>query len=381
MSARFRGFTLLELLIAMSLFMVLGTALIALVTRAIGFLEVGTGGAELQDKGGDILRPFESDMQNVLVERSLAPGAPEIRFYCDFVAVDSDGNGENDYLAQRLAFVRSSNQEAVDPVARRAGTTPGGAAYLDGKLDAEEAANGELKAVGGAMEVLYMAVPEDAENPGLLTIYRGTRAPVGGAGSLLDPETVKTIADLKRVAQPLMSGVLHFGVKFWTAQTSSWDISMGGLGSGAPSLTWDSTRGILPGGRGTEGFALARGTDSLVDPRDDVSPRKVHVTFVVDRTGRDAKAADLVGGIDDRQRDISVAPSTSFATDSNVDFIKVGTEWVEYSARLDEQFTARQRGARNTTAVSHKNGAKVRAGHTVETVILVPSYREDWNFR
>ncbi|MCU0726492.1 MAG: prepilin-type N-terminal cleavage/methylation domain-containing protein [Planctomycetes bacterium] len=401
MAARNRGFSILELLIAMSLFMVLGTALIALVTRAMDFLETGTAGGELQDKGADFLRSFVSDLENVVVERGTTTGLPLVRFLSDSVPVDSDGDGKVDYHAQRVAFVRSTNADVVDPVARLGGTSTRAEAYFDGQSDFEEASTGRLRALGGLEEVLYMAVPEppkpeeaveegvpgekpvakEALDPGVLTLYRGVRSPVGGTGSLLDRDTVKTVDDLKKVAQPFLRGVLHFGVRFWSARTSSWDTVAVTGKLNAPMSVWDSTRGILPPGTGRNEFPLARGTASLTDPRDDVSPRMARVSFIYERSGRQADVDWLAGMLDETGRRLGVRQSTALALSSQLPYVKVGTEWVGYASRTEDRFELRERGALNTEAVSHRDGERVRAGVVMERTILIPNYREDWNVR
>ncbi len=379
MSVRSRGFSLLELLIAMSLFLVLGAALVALLTRALDFLDTGTGGTEIQDKANDFLIPFKTDIEGVVVERSLMPGTPAIRFQCDFVDVDSDGNGSNDYRAQRLVFVRSNSREGSDAVARMSGTRPGADAYLDGSKDVEEAEAGKLRALRGMEEVLYIALPDDPTNPGMLTLYRGTRSPPGGPGTLFD---AKSPARIRAVAQPLLKGVLHFGVAFWTPRSADWNINYGKSGGDSPVLTWDSTRGVLPQGQnpGQNQFAFARGAKSLSDPRDDISPRALRVSFVFKRTGRDSVEGQLMKALDEGGRKATV-DSTAFAAGAARDFIKIGTEWMSFSGRTDEVFSLTSRGARGSSPSSHERGDMVHCGASVVRTIMIPSYREDWNFR
>ena len=55
-SRRTGGFTLVELMVSMSLFLVLGTALVALLTNAFEFLRSGTAGSEVADMAGEYLR-------------------------------------------------------------------------------------------------------------------------------------------------------------------------------------------------------------------------------------------------------------------------------------------------------------------------------------
>lgn len=379
MSTRSRGFTLLELLISMSLFLVLGTALVALLTRALDFLDVGTGGTEMQDKANDFLIPFKTDVESVIVERSLMPGAPAVRFQSDFVDVDSNGDGSNDYRAQRLVFVRSNNREGSDSVARLSGTKPGADEYMDGDKDVEQAEAGTLRALRGMEEVLYIALPDDPLNPGLLTLYRGTRAPPGGPGTLFD---VKTPAQIKAVAQPLLKGVLFFGVSFWTPLSTEWTTTDGKSGGESPVSTWDSTRGVLRKGRNPaqNEFPFARGEKSLEDPRDDISPRSLRVTFVFKRTGRESVEGQLMRALDESGTKATV-DNTAFVAGAPLDFLKIGTEWMSFSARTDDVFSISSRGARGTIPASHERGDMVHCGASVIRTIMIPSYREDWNFR
>jgi prepilin-type N-terminal cleavage/methylation domain-containing protein len=369
---RNRGFTLVELLIAMSLFVVLSTALIALLTQAFDFLRVGTAGSEVSDKGSDFLRPFRADLENVIVERSLEPGSARIRFLCDGIPFDSDGDGNVDYLAQRLAFVRSTREELADPVTRLAGTNPAATQVIDGKNDYDEAKAGELRAAGGMMEVLYIAIPDDPENdPGLLTLYRATRMPVGGSGSLLDPQTVRSMDDVRRVAEPFVAGVLYFGVEFSTPEGSS---------VGGTIRTWDSTRGILERGKKMNQFPFGKGPESLDDPRDDISPRTVIVTFVFGRTGGEEEAIYLDGGLSESATSVRVS-STAFANRSEEPYIKVGTEWMSWATRTRTEFKGLSRGQRGTFPVAQgmSDDVIVRAGYTVRRTITIPAYREDYN--
>jgi hypothetical protein len=282
---------------------------------------------------------------------------------------------EVDFLAQRLVFVRSTTSEAADPLGRQAGMKSGADAYIDGKDDLAEAKDGKLRAPGGMQEISYMTLA--GSEPGVLSLYRAARSPVGGTGSLFD---VKKAEEMMKAGQPLLAGVLHFSVKFWTPQTTSWDVSNLSGDVTAPSLTWDSTRAILPAGFGMKGFPLALGEGSLMDPRDDVSPRMVRVTIIYERTGRQNLVGYLQEAINDGSKKLKVN-STGFANTSDLKYVKVGTEWMRYSGLTSTAISIVRRGVWGTMAVAHKAGEKVRAGYVVERSIMIPSYRENWNFR
>jgi len=339
---RNRGFTLIELLIAMSLFVVLSTALIALLTQAFTFLTAGNQGSEVSDRTNDFLHPFQADLDNLLVERSLDPGIPMVRLFSDYVQWDATGNRSPDQWVQRLIFVRSTRDETA-----------------------------------------YMAVPTDVNDPGLMTLYRATRSPQGGtkkSPSLFDTK-IRNLEQLEKIAEPLVTGVLYFGVRFWSATTKRWDSDFARPSSAGPSLSWDSTRGILPSGLQPNEFFFALGRESLTDPRDDISPRMVRVAFVFERTGKDREIARLIAGIDSGARKVPVSDAGFATTSKEHHFIKVGTEWMSYANVGSEGFRVVQRGARGTVPMSHKEGEIVRAGYTVERVIELPSFRDDFNFR
>lgn len=370
MRGRSRGFTLIELLIAMALFVILSTALIALLTRSLDFLTAGSADAEVTDRGIDFVGPFQADVENLLVSRAIAPGAPEIRLYADFLPLDVNRDGAVESLAQRFAFVRSTRSELVDRVTRPGGAKVGAEAFLDGRNDFDEANAGALRATGGMMEVMYVAVPDDPSDPGVLTLYRLTRSPIGGRGSLLDPATVRTAEDVRRLGQPYLTGVLHFGVEFSAPS---------GRGGGFEvHRTWDSTRGILPKGSGLTEFAMAAGPESLADPRDDVSPRSLVVTVVTDLATPEERAPGLDQPISATGPSISVV-DTGFAAALDPPFLKVGTEWVRYGSRTRGEFTSVKRGERGTIALSHDAGTPVRAGATLVRTIRIPAFREEFH--
>jgi hypothetical protein len=274
-------------------------------------------------------------------------------------------------FVQRLAFVRSTREEIADPITRLAGTKPGAKEYIDGDQDRQQAESGELKAAGGMMEVLYAAIPDDPKNPGVLTLYRGIRAPIGGAGSLTDPKSIRTPEDIRKVAQPLLTGVLYLGFEFAPPDSEKAD-ALGAV------TTWDSTRGLLEPGVGPTKFPFSRGPESLEDPRDDISPRSLVVTFVFERTGKENESGSLTADLSESARSAEV-DSTVFANTSAEDYIKVSTEWMAFTNRSAYEFSGMTRGQRNTVARPHKAGAVVRTGYTVRRTITIPAYREDYN--
>jgi hypothetical protein len=168
----------------------------------------------------------------------------------------------------------------------------------------------------------------------------------------------------------------------WTPRSTDWNVTFGNMGGEAPVLTWDSTRGVLAQGRSParNEFPFSRGPESLEDPRDDISPRSLQVTFAFTRSGREGVEGQLMQDLDEGGRK-AVVDNTAFAAGAAQDYIKIGTEWMGFSGRSDDTFTIASRGARGTVAGPHERGALVHCGATVVRTIMIPSYREDWNFR
>ena len=423
-----RGFSLVELMVAMAIFSVIGVALIALLRQSTAFLERGQAGSELQDLLENVDRQLADDFANVYSRPASQEGNPDVRFVSDWIPFDTDGDGVDDVNTQRLAFARSTPGEGSDPVLRAAGSKAGASASVDGEDDAKEGLEGDLRPAGGKQEVCWLLVPWktlkdgsrpappspgttvqafDTDVPGLLTLYRGVRSPLGGGKDSLLPLEPLPLAGARAKEgarqgvwtrdrasarlRPVLTSVLHLSFGFFSRHTRPEAVQLvkGGrladeiapdLGGGGLSYFWDSTRGIYPRGTGPMQFFLGKGAASLADPVDDVFPRRVRVTLVVDRVGKDASRGELARtiGLDDTTIPVS---STRFAPggDPAGKFIKIGREWIQWSDRTDKQFVVEKRGARGTKKETHDAGDEVRAGTTLVRDYEIPSFREDWN--
>jgi len=392
-------------MVAMAIFSVLGVALIALLRSSTAFLSKGQSGSEIQDQLENAERLLQDDLLNVYIQPATKEGMPDVRFLCDRVPFDLNGDNIPDVQAARLCFVRSVKGESSDPVLRSSGTKAGATGVIDGEEDAREAEDGDLRAPGGKQEVCWLFVPAPKDgDPGVGTLYRGVRMPVGGGpASFLPAEPpadrrtadsrlgVTSRAEAEAKLRPVVTAVLHVSFRFFSRHVTE---AAGRLvegdrlvedippvkGGGGLSPTWDSTRGLLPAGQGPDQFFLAKGPASLMDPVDDVFPRRVRVILVLDRVGNDAATADLARDVGPQDKSIPV-DGTRFAPggDPVTAFVKIDEEWIQWSARDARTFTVEKRGARGTRAASHSAGSAVRAGATLVRDFEIPSFREDWN--
>jgi hypothetical protein len=107
----------------------------------------------------------------------------------------------------------------------------------------------------------------------------------------------------------------------------------------------------------------------------------IRVTFVVERSGREGDTGYLMSDLDDGGRRLLVGPSSAFALQSALPYVKVDWEWIAWAERGESHFAVQQRGAWGTAPATHASGALVRAGYAVERTVVLPNYREDWNTR
>jgi len=392
-TSRRAGYSLTELLMAMGLFSLLGIGLVALLSRASDFLTTGQQGAETMDALQTFTEAFSADVETLYTAPDANTGRPAVRMYSDFVDTDVDGDEKADARIQRLFFTRLIPREATRPMTRSAGTAVGSEGVLDQQGDADEADAGTLRATGGLMEVFWTAVPDRKEDPAVMTLYRGFRSPIGGekslfpTGAALEPGVLPEAkgpvnrAQIAEVARPLLSGILYFGVQFWSRKTKTWNEDETPR-NGGPLHTWDSTRGILPAiGRGSryEGFHLAKGEASVEDTTDDTFPRRMRVTLVVEQVGNAAATGFLASdaSADAKYLDLQDARFVP-AADTTKRYVKVGAEWIQFTGIEGNTLTGCVRGARGTQAAAHGIGDMVHHGRTVVREYTVATFRDTY---
>lgn len=400
------GFTLLEIMIAMSLFTVIGLGVVMLMRAGVEMYVQGSEGSLQEDRLEQSLPRLEDDLRHVLVPRQVDripfdkknpdpqeqpdPLPPENRFLS---AYQTYKFGDKDVACRYIAFVRdTTGLGEVEIYADRAGQNARADAYIDGVDDEKEFRENRHLPTGGAAEVLYIWLP-DEKRIGVGAVYRAYRTPIGGERTLLDPGNYDTIEEVSRLVQrqPVFQDVILFDVHFWTQWTTHWDwtpaqpavtrppgdlaeLKSGSLPCG-PSLTWDSTRGILP----LETFKLSKGAPSLVFSSDDIWPHGVRVAYALAET--QSSLARNFGASDQE----FVVHAGDFATgrgEIKDVLMKVGTEWVRVAGRdasRRDTFRIDSRGQKQTTTVSHAMGEPVYFGRVFDFTIPIPSFRDDNN--
>ena len=404
-----RGFTLLEILIAMSLFTLIGFAVVLLMRVGVDMWVAGTRGGQVEDRREQSLPRLEEDLRHVLPslqrprrpfdpknpdpEKEPEPLPPDNRFISGYQVYKIK---DRDVPCRYLCFVRDLTGLAeIEIYAARAGQNARATSRIDGKNDEDEFARNDHMPTGGMVEVLWIWLPDDTR-PGVGTVYRAFRTPIGGPETLLDPKNFDDLDELKTQIkpQPMVQAVALFDCHFWTQWTTTWDWTEGepvvtgppksaneirqGRPACGPSRTWDSTRAVLDR-TGSLGFKLGLGSDSLRYLDDDIWPKAVRVEFAIveERTV-------LTRGLGTADQSFTVA-APDFATgrgDLAGQHMKVGPEWIQVRGRDGDRrdtFQVWKRGERGTTSLVHGEETPVYYGRIFDFTIPIPAYRDDNN--
>jgi prepilin-type N-terminal cleavage/methylation domain-containing protein len=383
-----RGFTLLELLMSLAVFTMLGTMVIFLMRQGLDVFAVGTAESSAQDRAETILPRIVHDLEGLTIpanfdpppprlseeermmgreERPLPPVRVRLRS-ARFPLKDVPDGPLKALPALYAAWVVDVSEDRSDPWLRRAGGRTG----KDLKPltpDEVDQANVDtaFHASGGLREVCYIAVAEEPLHPALMTLYAGWRSPVGGPDSLLEPTNLNTLDKVHAHCRPISRGILHMETRWRRVFATSWDVTNGRVGPRDPYVgaIWDSTRAL------DKEFPLFVSPDSLADPSDDVFPAWVRLDLTIvppDALGLGRGETSLSEGINTSADEISVADVAPFTGPGPEDrWLKVDGEWMAYDVgrvRVAQRTIPVRRGQRGTVAASHEGDADVYVGLT-----------------
>lgn len=362
MRPRESGLTLIEMLVALSIFLFLGGALVIFLRVGIDTWRVGEVRREAYERAGAIVDQIADDLACTFSDPSKGTGGVvDVLMLSDY-----DENGR-----QRLRFVRSLAGEMRHPITQRAGELTGGQFDYDYVDDARESAQGLLRAPGGLQEVAYiMDVAADSD-----MLWRGVKSPVGGFNSLFEEETLYDLEQeppaMTRRLRPFADGVLYWELNFWGQDTEGW----GGDESAkaGPQFWWDSTRGIVEPPGGASGSSGYFSPDSRHEFRDDVFPSRVQIVLVL-RSARATRFAKLKSPIGTDDVSIPVNNTGSYP-EGSFQYVRIGSEWIRYGSKSKTAFKEVERGQRGTEPQEHAVGSPVIYGSTFTRVVRIPGQR------
>ncbi len=311
------GFTVIEMMVAMAVFLLLGSALALFMNSSISAYRTNMARKKAYSSALSVLTILGADLENAF----LAPGDRnpdvDVKFVCS-----REPNG-----CSKLVFVASSPDPAADPDDR------------------------------GLREIAWYT--DGAAPP--FRLLRAERVAVGGEHSLfasLSPDDGGTACDM----------VGYFALVFFPDAGALTDegseVSPDQLRDGVP--IWDSTRGILPD------FPW-KADDSADDPWDDILPERVRVVLTVFPTF--GMRAYLMEDAPAEATTLKVDTTEGFPPPGNdlESFVLVDSEWMRIVQVTGDSFTV-ERGARGTSPAAHSSGAEVRAGYSFMKVVYIPCH-------
>jgi len=375
------GFTLVEILVAMSVLLVLGLMLVALMRSALDTWNQAERQRKVYSRARAVFDCLQEDLESALTRDP--PGAPVVaRMFCEpdakgrpvLMLVRTFGSGPE----RPYAFRAGDGLDAVefppgDPAKPRPDDED--ASPRTGKVDEEVYNNADddgdahidedLVALGGAAQVAYLHEGRQ--------LKRALCAP---------PQP--TFKEVFAYAQVLADDVLFFEVLLATKYTSTWS-EQGEKGKRLPLLPspkdppgqlygperlWDSTRGMIGG------FSFFVGPASAADGDDDVYPDRIRVTVVIEPDPVRTLRTDTLGPLDDSIGVVEVASTRGFPPGgTEASYILIDDEWMHYRSMDERSFTVDRRGARNTVRAGHAEASTVRCGTTFVRTFHLPGCR------
>ncbi|MEK7467497.1 MAG: prepilin-type N-terminal cleavage/methylation domain-containing protein [Planctomycetota bacterium] len=340
---RSAGFTLMELLVSISIFILLGLLLVGLLRSGVEIWDRGETRRDAYERASILFDTLRADLSCSTIHHEADPGGINPNFTCL-----PDKHGRILLFFTRVGLVPAQGLQAA----------PNN--YKDKDVTFFAAADTMKR-----YEVVYCFDPDG--NSGKL--YRGRFDFNADYGMKMPLEPFERTDWIAQNVQLLSDGVIYLGLRFWSQKTMTWNPTGGEPG---PELRWDSTRC-----RDTE-FSMKRAAMVANDPLDDILPHRVEITLTLERPlGSGQAVSKLNADIDKNSGTLSADLLRGFPEGPG--FVKIEDEWMSYETKSSGALTGVKRGLRGTTRATHKSGARLRWGETFTTVVGVPAFKDDQN--
>lgn len=359
-----RGFTLIEMMVAIGLLLVIGVMIIGFLRGALTMTRTGAARGQVFETAQTVMRMAERDFSQVIPLPAHADGPMDDPAF--FVMEDPFGR-------QLIAFTRAWGEEQSGYAGYAAGRTApaqGFASDFSGRnVDAW------MRASHGNIEVVYMLEPTRAGTK----LYRAERSPPDVAGGLItkvqawadryegsDNDDITPMAALQDDQGPfaingealwnqfdlVADNILAFSVQCWDSHTTS---------------TW------FAGSNGPVGrWSISEQLDNGRNPL----PRAIRLTLVVAAESAIRSESEMTGGLDAFGNSVFVEDPDGFPdVRSHSCYLRVNGEIIAYGSRSGRTFGSCVRGALGTRPQTHAAQSVVLAGEAFERVIQLPVTR------
>ena len=389
-----RGFTLLELILAMGLFSLLMIALLQLIDTSTTLWRNVDARREKTESSSGMGERLARDL-------STLEAGQEGDLLGDWGLIEADGDGVPTLTAARLRFVRraSSAELARLAEAENVDFTAEDLAELaaleeEGILESLESWSRMNR---GLVEVTWFLCAADVpvmqgEIPRFHgKLMRGMRTIDHGSSMSFFDERIflpsgRPIAEAAGVIEELATGVLWMNMEF-AAQTTITDSD---FAKDAVPRAWKAGELVTDGALSWDAWSLGRPNIDVCDrnrpaaglaPMDALDsnpqlPRRVRVTFEV-QPERDILRRTTLRAAIDHQVDQFIVSDGMRLPEAGA-HILVDEEWMLLTSKSGDRVNVK-RAQRGTLAGAHKPGTMVQYGWSTIREIPIAMFREDWN--
>lgn len=356
-----RGFTLVELMISITILLILGIIIIGFLRGALNISRTGAARGQAYETAQTVMRDIANDLSQVIPAPPHPDGQDDD---CAFVVM------QDPFGRQMLAFTRAWGGEQRTTAGYDAGRASPAQGY-DQDFKGRNV-NDAMRASHGNLEVVYIMEP----TPEGTRLYRAERSPPQ-AGGLIDlmaqwcanPANSTELAAMAALQNERIGGeplwdqfhmvadnVAAFGVELW----DDWNRTMTWYGGPAgPVTTWSI------GQRKQEG-----------KPPQYWLPRALRLTLIIAHEEPLRAETTL-------DADMPSGDTSAYVTDadrfpdvgSGAAFMRINGEVIAYGSRSDRTLGSCVRGELGTRPAAHKAGATVLGGEVFRRVVQLPVAR------
>ena len=362
---RRRGFTLIELMVAIGILLVLGVMLISFLRGALSMTRVGTARGQQYETAQTVMRLAEEDFSQILGMPANPDGPIDDPAFLLM---------EDPYGRQVIAFTRAWGEEQNSLAGYDAGRGSSAQGY-SGDFTGRNVRNA-MRSSHGNIEVVYMFEPVR----GGTRLYRAERSPTDVNNGLItkvvawclqyqksDGDDIVPYSDISDANGQFAIGgealwdqfelvadnVLGFSVECWDdwGNTTGWY-----AGPTGPVTRWSMSQRISDGE-----YALPRALRlTLIVAAEEPLRAETAVTAEV-ASGDNSVYVEDVDGFPDLR-----SPSA---------YLRINGELLAYGSRSGRTFGSCVRGALGTRPQKHAAGSTVLAGESFQRVIQLPVTR------
>lgn len=350
---RRRGFTLVELVLAVGLAAILFVALVRLIDTSITIWDRTESSRETNETASAALELLVEDLVSL-------EGGPRGDLLAEWVRFDVDGDGIAGFLAPRLRLIRQVS--AADLL------------RLDAESELDPGASGLVEVAWTCLSLGGEA--RDARNT--LVLRRGERRL--GEDETLSFFDARFFGPSGRGAagalEEVTGGVLWFSLSF-AGQTSvlenGWRV---GDGLADCAASWDAWNRGRPDIQVTEWNEPAAGQP----PAHDVPllPRRVRIEFELERAASARLRTRLERAMEPDETRLEVQNERALPEPGTL--VLLDEEWMEIQSKSGTTASV-ARAMRGSRRAPHASGTLVHFGERILREVPIPLHKDDWDLR